>query len=47
MLLEKMREEKRVREKKTGRPRAIRALPCLVVNRNERQGSGPEGDEVL
>ena len=23
------------------------ALLCLVVNRNERQGSGPEGDEVL
>ena len=23
------------------------ALLCMVVNRNERQGSGPEGDEVL
>ena len=23
------------------------ALLCLVVNWNERQGSGPEGDEVL
>ena len=23
------------------------ALLCMVVNWNERQGSGPEGDEVL
>ena len=23
------------------------ALLCMVVNQNERQGSGPEGDEVL
>ena len=23
------------------------ALLCMVINRNERQGSGPEGDEVL
>ena len=23
------------------------ALLCMVVNRNERQGSGPKGDEVL
>ena len=23
------------------------ALLCMIVNRNERQGSGPDGDEVL
>ena len=23
------------------------ALLCMVVNRNERQGSGPKGDKVL
>ena len=23
------------------------ALLCMVVNRNERQGSGPKGDAVL
>ena len=23
------------------------ALLCMVVNQNERQGSGPEGDKVL
>ena len=43
----------KVRIGTTGPPRAYMwsvitiALLCVVVNWNERQGSGPEGDEVL
>ena len=53
MLLEKMREEKRVGEKnRSPKGNMWSAIPvallCMIVNLSERkQGSGPEGDEVL
>ena len=52
--IEKDKERKIKREKEKNRsPKGNTwsaipvALPCMIVNRNGRQGSGPEGDEVL